>query len=41
VRETLATVLTGVDNHRRWLPDDVSLAAGVPVGTGVVEISPL
>ena len=35
-RETRATVLTGFQNHRRWRPDEVDLAAGLPVGTGVV-----
>ena len=40
-RETLATVLTGCHHHRRWRPYDAYLAMGVPVGTGVVEISPL
>ena len=37
VRETLATVLTFLHNHRRWMHDDAYLAAGLPVGTGVVE----
>jgi hypothetical protein len=37
VRETRAKVSTCFPNHRRWMPDDVYLAAGVPVGTGVVE----
>jgi hypothetical protein len=37
VRETLAKVITFFHNHRRWRPDDADLAAGVPVGTGVVE----
>jgi len=37
VRETLATVITCFHNHRRWMQDDVYLAAGLPVGTGVVE----
>jgi hypothetical protein len=41
VRETLAKVITCFHNHRRWMPYDVYLAAGVPVGTGVVEISQL
>jgi hypothetical protein len=41
VRETLANVITCFHNHRRWIRDDASLAAGVPVGTGVVEISHL
>ena len=36
-RETLANVITCFHNHRRWMQDDVYLAAGVPVGTGVVE----
>jgi hypothetical protein len=37
VRETLATVITFLHNHRRWMPYDAYLAAGLPVGTGVVE----
>jgi hypothetical protein len=37
VRETLAKVITFFRNHRRWMPYDVYLAAGLPVGTGVVE----
>jgi hypothetical protein len=37
VRETLANVITFFHNHRRWMPYDLYLAAGVPVGTGVVE----
>jgi hypothetical protein len=37
VRETLETVVTCFHNHRRWRQYDVYLAAGVPVGTGVVE----
>jgi hypothetical protein len=37
VRETLAKVITFFHNHRRWMPYDVYLAAGLPVGTGVVE----
>jgi hypothetical protein len=37
VRETLAQVITFVRNHRRWMQDDASLAAGLPIGTGVVE----
>jgi hypothetical protein len=36
VRETLANVITCFHNHRRWMPYDAYLAAGVPVGTGVV-----
>jgi hypothetical protein len=36
-RETLAKVLTCFHNHRRWMPYDAYLAAGLPVGTGVVE----
>ena len=35
-RETLATVITFFHTHRRWMPSDLSLAAGLPVGTGVV-----
>jgi hypothetical protein len=41
VRQTLATVLTVLHNHRRWMRYDQYLAAGVPVGTGVVDISQL
>jgi hypothetical protein len=41
VRETLAKVITCFHHHRRWMPYDVYLAAGLPVGTGVVEISQL
>jgi hypothetical protein len=37
VRETLANVITFFQNHRRWMPYDAYLAAGLPVGTGVVE----
>jgi hypothetical protein len=37
VRETLTKVITCFHNHRRWMPYDVYLAAGLPVGTGVVE----
>jgi hypothetical protein len=37
VRETLAKVVTFFHNHRRWMHYDVYLAAGLPVGTGVVE----
>ena len=37
VRETLAHVITCFHNHRRWMPYDRYLAAGLPVGTGVVE----
>jgi len=37
VRETLAKVITCFHNHRRWMPYDVYLAAGLPVRTGVVE----
>jgi hypothetical protein len=37
VRETLAKVITFFHNHRRWRPYDVYRAAGLPVGTGVVE----
>jgi hypothetical protein len=39
VRETLAKVITCFHNHRRWMQYDAYLAAGLPVGTGVVEIS--
>ena len=37
VRETLAKVITFFHNHRCWMQYDVYLAAGLPVGTGVVE----
>jgi hypothetical protein len=37
VRETLKKVITCFDNHRRWMQYDAYLAAGLPVGTGVVE----
>jgi hypothetical protein len=37
VRETLEKVITFFHNHRRWMQYDVYLAAGLPVGTGVVE----
>jgi len=37
VRETLAKVITFLHNHRRWMQYDAYLAAGLPVGTGVVE----
>jgi hypothetical protein len=37
VRETLAKVITFFHNHRRWMHYDRYLAAGLPVGTGVVE----
>jgi hypothetical protein len=37
VREALATVITFFHNHRRWMQYDAYLAAGLPVGTGVVE----
>jgi hypothetical protein len=37
VRETLAKVITFCHNHRRWMHYDAYLAAGLPVGTGVVE----
>ena len=37
VRETLGKVITFLHNHRRWMPYDQYLAAGLPVGTGVVE----
>jgi len=36
-RETLVNVITCFHNHRRWRHDDAYLAAGLPVGTGVVE----
>jgi len=37
VRQTLATVITFLHNHRRWMQYDQYLAMGLPVGTGVVE----
>ena len=37
VRETLGKVITFFHNHRRWMQYDAYLAAGLPVGTGVVE----
>lgn len=37
VREALAQVITFFHTHRRWRRYDVYLAAGLPVGTGVVE----
>jgi len=37
VRETLQKVITFFHNHRRWMRYDAYLAAGLPVGTGVVE----
>jgi hypothetical protein len=37
VRETLTKVITFFHNHQRWMHYDVYLAAGLPVGTGVVE----
>jgi len=37
VRETLAKGITFFHNHRRWMRYDAYLAAGLPVGTGVVE----
>jgi hypothetical protein len=37
VRETLEKVITFFHNHRRWMQYNVYLAAGLPVGTGVVE----
>ena len=37
VQETLAKVITFFHNHRRWMQYDVYLAAGLPVGTGVVK----
>ena len=37
VRETLAKVVTFFHNHRHWMRYDAYLAAGLPVGTGVVE----
>jgi hypothetical protein len=37
VQQTLTKVITFFHNHRRWMQYDVYLAAGLPVGTGVVE----
>ena len=37
VRQRLAKVITFLHHHRRWMQYDVYLAAGWPVGTGVVE----
>jgi hypothetical protein len=37
VRETLAKGITFFHHHRRWMPYDAYVAAGLPVGTGVVE----
>jgi hypothetical protein len=37
LRATLAKVITFFYNHRRWMQYDAYLAAGLPVGTGVVE----
>jgi hypothetical protein len=37
VRQTLAKVITFLHNHRCWMQYDAYLAAGLPVGTGVVE----
>jgi hypothetical protein len=37
VQQTLTNVITCFHHHRRWMPYDVYLAAGLPVGTGVVE----
>jgi hypothetical protein len=37
VQETLAKVIIFFQNHRRWMQYDGYLAAGLPVGTGVVE----
>jgi hypothetical protein len=39
VRAALTNIITCFHNHRRWMPYDVYLAAGLPVGTGVVDIS--
>jgi hypothetical protein len=36
-RETIEKVITFFCNHRRWMKYDAYLAAGLPVGTGVVE----
>ena len=37
MREALQKVITFFHNHRRWMQYDAYLAAGLPVGTGVVE----
>src|SRR5919106_970368 len=37
VWEALTNVITFFHNHRRWMQYDAYLAAGLPVGTGVVE----
>jgi hypothetical protein len=37
VREALTNVITFFHNHQRWMRYDAYLAAGLPVGTGVVE----
>jgi hypothetical protein len=37
VRQMLEKVITFFHNHRRWMRYDAYLAAGLPVGTGVVE----
>jgi hypothetical protein len=37
VRQTLEKVITFFPNHRRWMRYDAYLAAGLPMGTGVVE----
>jgi hypothetical protein len=37
VRETRAKVITVFHHHRRWMQYDAYLAAGLPIGTGVVE----
>lgn len=37
VRATLAKAITFFHNHRRWMQYDAYLAAGLPIGTGVVE----
>jgi len=36
--DVLAPLLLEGHNHRRWMPYDAYLAAGLPVGTGVVEL---
>lgn len=37
VRQRLEKVITFFHNHRRWMRYEAYLAAGLPVGTGVVE----
>jgi hypothetical protein len=39
VQQTLANVITFFQNHRRWMQYDEYLAMGLPVGTGVVDMT--